>query len=120
MRDELRLSRELDLDPFVARWQKSAASERSNYQLFLIGLCDVLGVERPKPATGEQDRDEYIFERPVHFQNADESISTGFIDLYRHAFAATGSPRFYKRWSRSDRRAKPGAGLTPPGASTRP
>ena len=85
MRDELRLSRELDLDAFVARWQESAASERSNYQLFLIELCDLLGVERPKPATGKQARDEYVFERPVHFQNADDSTSTGFIDLYRQA-----------------------------------
>lgn len=84
-RDKSLLSREPSIGPFIARWQASAASERSNYQLFLIELCDVLGVERPKPATGEQDRDEYIFERPVHFQNADGSASTGFIDLYRHA-----------------------------------
>ena len=85
MRDELQPSRELMVDAFVARWQSSAASERSNYQLFLIELCEVLGVGRPEPATGEPERDQYVFERPVYFRNADESTSTGFIDLYRHA-----------------------------------
>ena len=85
MRDELQPSRELMVDAFVARWQSSAASERSNYQLFLIELCEVLGVGRPEPATGEPERDQYVFERPVYFRNPDESTSTGFIDLYRHA-----------------------------------
>src|SRR5438094_9972332 len=85
MRDELQPFRELMVDAFVARWQSSAASERSNYQLFLIELCEVLGVGRPEPATGEPERDQYVFERPVYFRNADESTSTGFIDLYRHA-----------------------------------
>ena len=69
---------------FVCRWQGSAASERSNYGLFLIELCEVLGLPRPEPATGEPERDEYVFERPVHFHDAGGSTSTGFIDLYRH------------------------------------
>ena len=69
---------------FVCRWQGSAASERSNCGLFLIELCEVLGLPRPEPATGEPERDEYVFERPVHFHDAGGSTSTGFIDLYRH------------------------------------
>jgi hypothetical protein len=84
MRDELLLAPELTIDAFITRWQASAASERSNYALFLVELCDVLGVERPKPATGQPERDEYVFEQPVYFQNPDGSTSTGFIDLYRH------------------------------------
>ena len=36
---------------FIARWQKSGAAERANYQLFLSELCDVLGVPRPDPTT---------------------------------------------------------------------
>jgi hypothetical protein len=83
MRDELLLARELALDAFVGRWQASAASERSNYQLFLIELCELLDVGRPEPATGEPEEDKYVFERPVHFRNADGSTTTGFIDLYR-------------------------------------
>jgi hypothetical protein len=85
MGNELPLSRELTVDTFVARWQSSAASERSNYQLFLIELCEILEVGRPEPATGEPEQDQYVFERPVYFQNADGSTSAGFIDLYRHA-----------------------------------
>ena len=65
IRDELPPFRELTVDAFVARWQSSAASERSNYQLFLVELCEVLGLERPEPATGQPERDEYVFERPV-------------------------------------------------------
>jgi hypothetical protein len=84
MSDELLLAREITVDAFIARWQASAASERSNYALFLVELCDVLGVERPEPATGQLERDKYVFERPVYFQNPDGSTSTGFIDLYRH------------------------------------
>ena len=49
MRDELQPSRELMVDAFAARWQSSAASERSNYQLFLIELCEVLGVGDQSP-----------------------------------------------------------------------
>lgn len=30
----------------VRKWAKSGGAERANYQLFLIELCDVLGVER--------------------------------------------------------------------------
>jgi hypothetical protein len=85
MRDELPLHRELTVDAFVARWQGSAASERSNYQLFLVDLCEVLDVERPEPAIGEPEHDKYVFERPVHFRNADGSTTTGFIDLYRRS-----------------------------------
>jgi hypothetical protein len=69
---------------FVARWQQSAASERANYGLFLIELCEVLELPRPEPATGEPERDGYVFERAVAFHNSDGTTSTGFIDLYRH------------------------------------
>ncbi|HYU11741.1 MAG TPA: type IIL restriction-modification enzyme MmeI, partial [Stellaceae bacterium] len=72
-----------ETDSFIERWQRSAASERANYQLFLIELCDVLGLERPQPATGEPDQDQYVFERPVQFRNPDETTNTGFIDLFR-------------------------------------
>ena len=84
MRDELPLAPEPSVEAFIARWKASAASERSNYALFLVELCDLVGVERPKPATAQPELDEYVFERPVHFENQDGSTSIGFIDLYRH------------------------------------
>ncbi len=71
------------VEEFIRRWRQSAASERANYALFLIELCEVLGLPRPEPATGEPERDGYVFERPVHFDNPDGSTSTGFADLYR-------------------------------------
>jgi hypothetical protein len=73
------------VESFIARWQHSAASERANYGLFLIELCDLLGLPHPKPATGEIDLDEYVFEHPVQFQNNDGTTSPGFIDLYRRS-----------------------------------
>jgi hypothetical protein len=39
------------VDPFIERWQASGAAERANYGLFLLELCDGLGVERPKSIT---------------------------------------------------------------------
>lgn len=72
------------IEAFVGRWQQSAASERANYGLFLIELCEVLELPRPEPATGESDRDSYVFERPVTFHNPNGTTSTGFVDLYRH------------------------------------
>ena len=35
---------------FIEHWRPTGASERSNYQLFLSELCDVLGVGHPDPA----------------------------------------------------------------------
>jgi len=38
-------------EAFIAHWQgREGGQERANYGLFLIGLCDVLGVPRPDPA----------------------------------------------------------------------
>ncbi|MEX1203762.1 MAG: type IIL restriction-modification enzyme MmeI [Dongiaceae bacterium] len=68
---------------FVARWQKSGAAERANYQLFLSELCDVLGVPRPQPAGPDDALNEYVFERAVTFRHGDGSDSPGRIDLYK-------------------------------------
>jgi hypothetical protein len=55
----------MNLDEFIARWEASGAAERANKDAFLYELCDVLGVARPVPATGERARDRYCFERDV-------------------------------------------------------
>src|SRR5690606_40079288 len=44
-----------DVSAFVERWRASGASERANYQLFLSELCDLLGVEPPRPATRSEE-----------------------------------------------------------------
>lgn len=56
---------------FIARWAASGAAERANYQLFLAELCELLGVQRPEPATPEDARNGYVFERSVTFQHGD-------------------------------------------------
>src|SRR5437868_11167545 len=71
------------IEEFIARWKESAAAERANYQLFLSELCDVLEVERPKPAQADDAQNAYVFERAVAFDNGDGTTSTGRIDLYK-------------------------------------
>jgi hypothetical protein len=68
---------------FVDRWTASGASERANKDLFLTELCDVLGVPRPDPATGDSDRDLYVFERDSVMQIEGGKVSIGHIDLYK-------------------------------------
>ncbi len=69
---------------FIARWSASGAAERSNFQSFLLELCDLLDLPRPDPATPDTERNAYVFERPVTFTDgASGGTSTGFIDLYR-------------------------------------
>jgi len=68
---------------FVERWSPSGGSERSNYQLFLTELCDLLGVDHPDPAGPENERNAYVFDRAVTFTNGDGTTSTGFADLYK-------------------------------------
>jgi hypothetical protein len=75
-------SRDL-IESFITRWARSSAAERANFQLFATELCDMLGVDRPGPGTGDPARDRYRFEYPVRFPHQDGSTSTGRIDLYR-------------------------------------
>ncbi len=71
-----------DLDPFLARWAASQASERANYQTFLAELADVLGLARPDPSTGIAQADGYVFDRAVAMLDTG-SATTGYIDLYK-------------------------------------
>ncbi|MCI2400405.1 DNA methyltransferase [Aliiroseovarius subalbicans] len=70
------------ISEFIERWENSGGSERANYQLFLSELTEVLGLEKPLPATDTGQNDHYRFERPVTSAAIGEN-STKFIDLYR-------------------------------------
>jgi hypothetical protein len=73
---------------FLDRWLGSAGSERANKDMFFSELCDVLGVPRPEPRTGDPERDVYVFEAAVP-KLASAKAAVGFIDLYRKgAFVA--------------------------------
>lgn len=65
---------------FVSRWKPSGGGERSNYVSFLNELSDLLGVNRPDPATPDNSRNAYVFERAVEMA---QRGTTGYIDLYK-------------------------------------
>ena len=70
------------IDEFISRWKNSGGSEHANYQLFVIELTELLGVDRPNPATDDDSNDHYRFERPVTFAHTHKR-TTGFIGVYR-------------------------------------
>ncbi len=71
------------VEQFITRWKSSGAAERANHQLFITELCDVLGVPRPDPATPDDDRNAYVFERAVRFTDGTGHTTVRFIDLYK-------------------------------------
>lgn len=73
----------MTLESFIARWTASGDAERANKDSFLNELCDVLGVERPHPKTGDPTRDLYVFEKDV-MRTRDAGTSFGWVDLYKH------------------------------------
>ena len=72
----------MQVEEFIARWKDTGGSEHANYQLFVIELTELLGVDRPNPATDDDSNDHYRFERPVTFAHTHKR-TTGFIDAYR-------------------------------------
>ncbi len=70
-------------EEFVARWKESGAAEMANSQLFLTQLCDLLEVPHPDVTTENKERDRYVFEKSVIFNNGDGTTSQGRVDLYR-------------------------------------
>lgn len=74
------------LRDLAARFTDVGAAERANYQIYLMELCEALGVERPRPAaTGGRiaEGTAYQFEFPVKTTTRDGVVSTNFIDLYK-------------------------------------
>lgn len=71
------------LAALITEAKASGGSELANYQLFILGLCEVLGLDRPAMAQEQNDRNDYVFERRVDFKHPDGSRSAGRIDCYR-------------------------------------
>jgi MmeI, N-terminal domain len=71
------------IEAFIARWQgQEGGQERANYALFLIQLCDLLGLPHPDPAGASHERNDYVFERVVTHHHEDGD-AIGRIDLHR-------------------------------------
>jgi hypothetical protein len=72
------------IQAFIQRWaDREGGQERANYVLFLSELCDVLGVQRPDPASATTHNNDYVFERSVREAARDGGASTKRIDLYK-------------------------------------
>jgi len=71
------------LEAFISKAKASGGSERANYQLFVVELCEVLGVPRPEYASEDTALNNYVFERKVAFAHPDGSTTSGWIDCYR-------------------------------------
>jgi hypothetical protein len=71
------------LENLIADAKASGGSERANCQLFVIGLTEALGLERPKMGGEANQYNDYGFERRVDFKHPDGSRTPGFIDCYR-------------------------------------
>ncbi|MEZ5535284.1 MAG: type IIL restriction-modification enzyme MmeI [Thiolinea sp.] len=70
-------------DDFIQRWQDKDGTEKANFQLFLTELCELLEVDKPDPASGDNELNAYVFERRVDMPQPDGKVNRGFIDLYR-------------------------------------
>lgn len=68
-----------DPEHFICHWRDSVGSELATAQTFVIELCELLGVERPR-ATADQD---YMFERPLKEGHHDGSASDRRVDCYK-------------------------------------
>ncbi|MBS0471934.1 MAG: class I SAM-dependent DNA methyltransferase [Proteobacteria bacterium] len=72
------------VEAFIRHWEgREGGQERANYALFLVQLCEILGVAPPEPAGATTEHNNYVFERRVDMPNPDGSRSLGRIDLYK-------------------------------------
>lgn len=76
----------MTFDEFIELWKDSSGAERANKDAFLLDLCEVLGVDKPKPTTGDSELDAYVFEKDVAIAHEDGRRTIGRIDLYKHGF----------------------------------
>ena len=74
----------MDVEAFIAHWtDREGGAERANYQMFLLNLCDVLGVPHPQPASAHREANDYVFERAVRPRDSAETSAPKRIDLYK-------------------------------------
>ena len=72
------------VEAFTARWRdREGGREQANYGLFLIELCDALGLPRPEPAGAGREGNDYVFERRLTRIGRDGGVSHPRVDLYK-------------------------------------
>ena len=70
------------IEDFISRWQISGGNESANFQTFAAELCEIIGVDRPKPAQSDGQTNDYRFERPITETHTGRRHHRR-IDLYR-------------------------------------
>lgn len=68
---------------FIERWKVSGGNELANSQPFLTGLCDLLGLPHPDPATSANESNAYCFERKIYLPRGDGTSELKRLDLYK-------------------------------------
>ena len=71
------------VDAFINRWSPTGGGERSNCQMFLTELCDLLDVPRPDPFVETKSENTYVFERQIRARRIDGPTTNNYIDLYK-------------------------------------
>lgn len=59
------------------------ASERSNYQLFVLELCELLALPKPESARQDARENAYVFERHLQSPDGLSDSPNRYIDCYR-------------------------------------
>ncbi|MDP1729964.1 MAG: class I SAM-dependent DNA methyltransferase [Devosia sp.] len=91
------------LDQLIAEATSSGGSERANYQLFIAGLCDVLGVPRPTMSQEANARNDYVFERSLDYRHPDGSTTKLYIDCYKRGSFVLEAKQSARRQAEDDR-----------------
>ncbi|HBF30387.1 type IIL restriction-modification enzyme MmeI [Rhizobium sp.] len=71
------------LEKFIEDSLLSGGAETANYQLFVVGLCEALGLGRPQMAQESNELNDYVFQRRVDFKHGDGTRTPGYIDCYK-------------------------------------
>ena len=93
---------DVGLESFIQKAVASGGAERANYQLFIVGLCEVLGLPRLDYSREDTAFDDYVFERRVTFHHPDGSTTAGFIDCYRRGCFVLEAKQSRKRPTADD------------------
>jgi hypothetical protein len=73
----------MEIEKFIAQWSETSASERGNKELFVLDLCDSLGVARPSAKKADSEKNTYVFEADTHVIRENGKPATEWMDLYK-------------------------------------
>ena len=90
------------VETFIDRWSPSGGAERSNYQMFLIELCELVGAPSPEPAVPDESQNAYVFERTVPARRLEGPTTANYIDLYKRGCFVLEAKQSKKRQKQLD------------------